>query len=85
VNYELSLNLSRNGKIESKIKMECAFTKDAKSYIKVYRFRMQRDSIEIKKKLNYKKIETKWKSKEGFKGGLGPPGLSLIRHNSTRF
>jgi hypothetical protein len=51
VNYELSLDLSRNRKIESKIKMECIFLKEMNYSIKVYRFRMQRDSIEIKKKL----------------------------------
>ena len=54
VNYEYSLDLSRNGKIESKIKMECAFTKDAKSYIKVYPFTMKRDSIKMQNGKNVK-------------------------------
>lgn len=54
VNYDYSLNLSRDGKIESKIKMECAFTIHTKYSIKVYQFNLKRESIKIKKGKNVK-------------------------------
>ena len=43
--YELSLNLSRNGKIESRIKIEFAYITKAKYSIKVYPFNLKRESI----------------------------------------
>jgi hypothetical protein len=43
--YEYSLDLSINGKIESKIRIECIFLEEMKYSIKVYRIRMKRESI----------------------------------------
>ena len=57
-NYELSLYLSRNVKIESKIRMECAYSTNAKSSIKVYQFNLKRESIKIKNGKNVKKLGT---------------------------
>ena len=42
-NYELSLNLSRNRKMESKIKMESTIITNIQYSIKVYEFEMKRE------------------------------------------
>ncbi len=42
--YELSLNLSRNRKMESKIKMDSTFITNIQYSIKVYQFAMKRES-----------------------------------------
>lgn len=42
-NYDYSLNLSTNQKIESKINGEAAYLTNAKYSIKVYRIRMKRE------------------------------------------
>ena len=46
--YDYSLNLSRNRKIESKIKSESAYITNAKYSINVYKFNMKRDFIKIR-------------------------------------
>ena len=43
-NYDYSLNLSRDGKKESKKRMECAYSTNAKYSIKDYQFAMKRES-----------------------------------------
>jgi len=48
MNYELSLNLSRNRKMESKIEMESTFITYIQYSINVYQFNMKRESIKFK-------------------------------------
>jgi hypothetical protein len=64
--------------MESKIKMDSIFIREMQYSINVYQFAMKRELMEKKKK----KKRT-WK--EGLKGDLGPPVLSLHSHNITRF
>ena len=42
---ELSLNLSTNEKMESKIRIESAYIPNTKYSIKVYQFNLKRESI----------------------------------------
>ena len=57
MNYDYSLDLSINGKIESKIKMECIFLKEMNYCLNVYTFRMQRDSIKKETKIEKNRDE----------------------------
>jgi len=63
---ELSLNLSRNRKIESKIRMESTFIPSIKYSIKVYQFAMKRESCKSNSEIKWGK--KRWK--EGLKGDL---------------
>jgi hypothetical protein len=63
--FSQSLDQSKDGKIESKINDESAFTIHAKYSIKVYRIRMKRESIKIRNgknggKMGEGKIGNKW-------------------------
>jgi hypothetical protein len=72
--------------MESKIKMESTYIPDIQYSINVYQFAMKRESWKMKKKNKKKKKKKKKRTwKEGLKGDLGPPVLSLHSHNSTRF
>ena len=53
-NYDESLYLSRNVKIESEIRMECAYSTNTKYSIKVYQINLKRESIKIKNGKNVK-------------------------------
>ena len=53
-NYDESLYLSRNGKIESEIRMGCAYSTNTKYSIKVYQINLKRESIKIKNGKNVK-------------------------------